>query len=100
MTRSPFVAHVVLMSLAGNYLLAGGAPPRRMAMPSAPMADAGPPPTPAALEECNEALRERRAPAATIARTFLWPPIHALVDVGLMVDPTPACAGISELRAE
>ncbi|HEY2943928.1 MAG TPA: kelch repeat-containing protein, partial [Vicinamibacteria bacterium] len=42
---------------------------------------------------CASDLTERRAPVLSLAETLLWPPSHALVDVGLGVDVTTACEG-------
>ncbi len=70
--------------------------PPPVASPSSPAWMA--PPAPAVeMGKCGAALVEGGAPVTTLARTHLWPPNHALIDVGLAVDPTPECAGIVEL---
>src|SRR5688572_8260371 len=98
--RKPLVAHVVMMSLVLDPALAAriATPTGAEALPSVdrppavhPMAPpmaafspppALPPPAAAATEECEDALDEGRAPASTLSRTHLWPPNHALIDVG------------------
>jgi hypothetical protein len=44
------------------------------------------------LAACEEALLNHRAPLLSVSRSTLWPPNHALVDVGLNFDATAACA--------
>ena len=51
----------------------------------------------ATTEECDAALAEGRAPVTTLSRAHLWPPNHALIDVGLTADPTAECAGLVDL---
>src|SRR5687768_4720390 len=87
----PAVAHVVMACLVMDSALAAApvapAPPDRVVLSMLA-------PPHAALEDCNAAIDEGRAPVTTVSRTHLWPPNHALVDVGLTVDATADCAGL------
>jgi len=40
---------------------------------------------------CDEALLGGQSPVVFVSRSELWPPNHALLDVGLGIDLTPAC---------
>ena len=44
---------------------------------------------------CREALLAGGLPAVSVAKGELWPPNHALVDVGLRVDTGAACRGLA-----
>ena len=109
--KNPLVAHLVLMTLVLDPALAARVAPAPMkagtaSRVSAPTVPAFlsplagmPPHAPAAqTEACADALSEGRAPVTTLSRTHLWPPNHALIDVGLAVDPTPKCAGLVNLE--
>jgi K319L-like, PKD domain len=50
------------------------------------------------VASCAEALSDGQAPVLTVARPELWPPNHALVDVGLDVDLTDACDGLASVH--
>src|SRR5687767_10820630 len=95
MTRSKnrLVAHVVLMSFVVDSALAA----RTVQRP--PKADERRPRVEAlAPGTCGDALTRGDAPVTTLTRAHLWPPNHALVDVGLAVDPTSQCAGLVDLE--
>ncbi len=56
--------------------------------------------TPASSSSCAEALQNGLAPKIAVAKSELWPPNHALVDVGFSLDVTSACAGQVSVRLE
>ena len=100
--KNPFVAHVVLISLVLDLVVTARAVNARpaVAAPAPALAPflSAPPHAPASIEECDAALTQHQAPVTTLSRTRLWPPNHALIDVGLAVDPTAACAGLVDLQ--
>src|SRR5262245_60524043 len=122
--KHPFVARV-LLCLFG--LDAAGAQARPMLSPPAatsapgpggqpllpiaptrPAAAAVPPPStnaptaePFSLPpagSCAEALRDGRAPTASVVKSQLWPADHVLVNVGLAAAPTSDCVGLVSLH--
>jgi hypothetical protein len=70
----------------------------------APSVVAAPAPTPLPVSEgepggsCADTLASGAYPSASTARSELWPPDHALLDVGLRVDVGEACLGRATTR--
>ncbi len=72
-----------------------------------PLAGAAPRPTPGAFGDtaappqpssCEDSIRSGAYPTASTAQSELWPPNHALVDVGLRVDTGLLCMGRATTR--
>lgn len=72
-----------------------------LTLPSAGPAAASPAPSSAPVDpapSCADTLASDSFPVATTSRSELWPPDHALVDVGLRVDVGAACLGLATTR--
>src|SRR5688500_9369631 len=94
--RRPATAHIVLMSLAVDAAFAARpTPASAAAIPPPALSQTAPIARP---DGCDEALSNGTAPLTTTSRAHLWPPNHALVDVGITVDATAACAGTAAIR--